>query len=922
MFLRNNVMGMSGIALLIIAVIAVILMSILLTRFLYRLIHYGYIGNVYLYIIAAYLLCLLMSFIVNYNPIPVNITNDSITVNDVATTIVDTSSNIPSHHPVVHFFSSFFDALRMMALAFDKSVVAAYFNQELSQFENAACFIFGVVYYAISAFAVATTIIGVIIFFAKTLIAKAVNIGRSLWKDKTVYYIFSEAKVAGPAKRLARVLKERKQIVIMYVTRDSLKTQEGTEYRDSLINEGFDVRGESFSQKLCGYIFHKYFKRNFGIRRFGKYHNRKVTVYGLFANDESAIELAVNFKRGIVEDKLFYKNYRFLWGKNANSYLRDMEEFQKIDEELNKNRVVANRMKAIEERLSEIAARSDDGDLTPEQKAALEEEKIKLENEKGQLDPQYQAFLKAEKARGAELLEYLEKYHIFITYQDCDFDLVQDFSAQTLHIINTLSQYDMVSSEFILNNPIINFLPKKLESDVKEGNDNETPIEEKKYIIDLNDNNTDAFHVSFFGFGNINKPIFEKMTYAYQLWPDNKHKIHYHVYDYRANELVEKIENEYVNDIVQGSPNEYFPKPLLYKVNAECDGKDLTDYEILDSHFKKLLDSNLNPEANTRFQSKGFEIFVVSAKSTNSDIQIAVNLRKVLLKRLGPERLKTTYIFVRIGNDGIKNNILKDGEKTFVFHQKDYKAAIGNSYGAPIIIFGENTNMAEFIDHDYKKLIKLGLAASQAYDPNKEPYQVKLEWLQSSKLDVLSNTCSFYSLPTKFELIGYHLDFGNETNGKGQWTIVDKNKKETLTTDNLKAFEDNVDKLTMEINFGVEGEEINRDADMLTLSQLEHNRWTAANYLLFHSTQMSKKTFKKENSNHFAGEEQKKFKTNINEKGEHICMTTNAGLEELYTFLNIDTLPKNKEIAIKLVLENDINQMKESLKTIATINED
>ena len=51
-------------------------------------------------------------------------------------------------------------------------------------------------------------------------------------------------------------------------------------------------------------------------------------------------------------------------------------------------------------------------------------------------------------------LDAIKKYRVFITYQDYDIDLINDFSSQTLHIVNALSLYDMVSSEFILNNPL------------------------------------------------------------------------------------------------------------------------------------------------------------------------------------------------------------------------------------------------------------------------------------------------------------------------------------------------------------------------------------------------------------------------------------------------------------------------------------
>ena len=329
----ENTNLVQGPGLFAIAIIADVLMLGLFIRFMYRLIRYQYIGNVYLYIGAAFVICLMMSLTVNFNPIPINVTYDKISFGGTIQTIEDNTPNVSTHFWLITIFISILDSLRMMALAFDKGVIAAYFNQGDWMYS-----VFGAVYYVVSAFAIGTTIISVIIFFAKTLIAKAMNLLKALCPNKTIYYIFSEAKVAVHAKRLARVLKERKQIVVMYVSRDSLKTQEGNEYRDSLINEGFDVRAEAFSPKLCSYIFKKYFKRNFAPWKIPFYWKRKITVYGLFSTDEASIELAMNFKRGIVENEQFYKNYCLLWGDTANKYLNNDNKFKKIKDKINQKR--------------------------------------------------------------------------------------------------------------------------------------------------------------------------------------------------------------------------------------------------------------------------------------------------------------------------------------------------------------------------------------------------------------------------------------------------------------------------------------------------------------------------------------------------------------------------------------------------------
>lgn len=846
---------------LIFGIIAVIAMTGLLICFIVRFFVYGYVGNVYFYIVTAYLICLMMSLVINLNPIPVN-TTEQVIVDDVLTTIKSTGNNVSYDNPMQAVGASLFEALRMMITSFDKSLVAPFFKQELAEIDNNVHKFFGFVYYISSGFALLTTSIGIILFFAKSFFAKLRNFFRSFLPHKEVYYIFSESKVASAARKLANVLKQQKHIVIMYVTKASLKTQDGTEYRDALINDGLDVKSEAFSPKLAAFLFGRHFNRTYGLRRFflfpWLYRNRKVTVYGIFDSDDSAIELANNFRMAIAKNTLFHKHYAELLPVNSN--INDKTpRILKIDEKL---RIKQEKEQRELEELEKTMSKDEFNEL----------------KEKRWREKCFQA---------KKRLQVINNYRVFVTYQEADIDIAHNFSGQSLHIINTLSQYDMVSSEFVINNPIVNFLP----------------MNEHDEIV-LDESNDNAFHVSFLGFGSINRPIFDKMTHAYQLWDDYGHKIHYHIYDFQASDIVGSLQNEYLEKperkgLNEEIPGDYFQKPQLYEIDAQCHGEDLMRYETLDRHFKELKAK----DDGTRFNPNGFELFIISARSSNADIQIAQSLRHILLKHFDEKRLKKTFIFVRIGSEAIANSIMNEGDNKFFFSQERFNVAKANSYVAPIIIFGQNTNMADFIDRDYETLIKLGKTASGAYNPDKTQEEIELEWVRMNKTTVLSNVATTYSLKTKLAIIGCDLEVD-----KRSWII--KDKKDPTKVFDKDSWKVKVDALEREVSFD---QELQYDVPFMKLARLEHNRWLGTMYSLYHQSQMPKSEYAQPQ---YAASNKSKTKG----RERHVCMTTNKGLRDLYFFAVEHGL--SEENARKLTYTNDIAIMKGVFETVIALQQE
>ena len=290
---------MGNIAFILAVFLAPLAMLGIIGYFIYTYKRYGYLGNTLKYIIFAYLICVTLSAIVNLNPLTLDKVETAYTLTQQGSSAPSyiavnevTPTNVSFDNGLVAFFSSFFDALKMMTLAFDRGVVS-------SLFANPGWIrAFGVIYIIACVFALATTSISVILFRGKSILEKAKNFFKSIlpFKEKEHFFIFSDPKSAGPTKKLGEVLRARNHIVIMYVPKSSLKTQEGTEYRDMLISNKFDVRSEGLSKKLCSFLFKTYFSKK-----------KKVTIYGLFSNDDASFELATNFKDAIIENDKFIK---------------------------------------------------------------------------------------------------------------------------------------------------------------------------------------------------------------------------------------------------------------------------------------------------------------------------------------------------------------------------------------------------------------------------------------------------------------------------------------------------------------------------------------------------------------------------------------------------------------------------------------
>lgn len=719
-------------------------------NFYFKIKKYKIMGSAIITVIVCYLVCLIFAIYANLNPsIP-----------------PETSIN-----PWIAVASSLFDALKMIALSIDKASISAYINA------GSYSALFGVGYVLASVFALIFTSISVILATVKTFKAKLQTILFSLFTKRDIYYIFSDSRSEVAVKFAEKLKRSKNSIVVLYITRASQKTQEGTEYKDMLLSKGFDVKTENFTEGLFKALF----------RRFGGKH--RVFCYGLFSNDELSLRFAENFTTAILENKKF-------------NILKEKEE------------------------------------LTDE-----------------------------------ELLCF-EHYKVLINYIRSDIDLNNNYSSRTCHIINTLSQYDIISTDFIMNNTIDRFVD----------------------INKISKTNNDGFNVSFLGFGKVNKQIYEKMIQAYQLWDDSINKVHYHILDRGSDVLALNSRNLYTDR----NNNEV---PFLYSVDAFCNGEDLLEYNTVNNHIKTI-----GKQAG-RFSNDGFEIFIVSASNINDNIKIALSLRRSLFTNIVKDKLLNTYIFVRINEHSTagffkENNVEKDdNDKSheFVITQQEFNKMDlihPNHLIVPIVIFGEDDLISTFVPNHYHILDKLGMAAMKSYYRINDFCKARTSWLKMNKKETLANIETNYSLRVKLKVLDYTI------NNEYQISSMDGGNKDLSSK--LKE-------LIEKCDFS----EINSKNPVFKLAGLEHNRWLANSYLHYKYEPLSFEQFISQNT--VDGSFIVKNSNWTKENGvKHVCMVTNSKLSELRTLIYKNNV-ELKEKADYLTFYTDVHAIYDVISALKSL---
>ena len=450
-----------------------------------------------------------------------------------------------------------------------------------------------------------------------------------------------------------------------------------------------------------------------------------------------------------------------------------------------------------------------------------------------------------------------ETFKVFLTYQNSDIDKANGFSKKTGHIISTLSLYDMISSEFLLNNQLSNFVDL---NSIKDDEDNK------------------SLNVTFLGFGKANRSIFEKMKAAYQLWTDNTNKVNYHVLDQFSESLVDIYTNHYTEEGGEGD------KPFFYNIVGELDGKDLTSEEELNRYFENIK----NDSKSNRFSEKGFEVFLISFADTNTDVKMAITLRNTLIKYFDKERLKRTVIFVRIADDRISKNFADKEFNEFVLTQEEINSGIlfKEHISAPVVVYGQNSLMSSYISKHHFMINKLGLAAMISYYGDEN--SATADFYLANKDTITANTDTVYSLKTKLNLFGYTLT--------QDYSVERLDGKPTSP----KEFYDDLAKQISAVTYP----DLPQGSPVTRLAELEHNRWLVTAYKVFKYLPLSYDEF-------IARSKEKGKATTKSENGDkNVCMVTNAGLRNIRNKALKDLGEGSKERLDKICFYYDVDALK------------
>ena len=766
---------------------------------------FNFYGNKYIPVVGAFILCLGFALFANFNP---------------------AAGEGTSLHPLVVVSSSIFDALKMMAVAFERAPINAFLSSS-----NGLMVAFGIGYIITSVFALIWLSFAAIVLTLRGIKAVTCTSFKRAKRNKDAYYIFSDPKVT-IAARLGESLKNDGHAVTMVLTRGSQKTQDGTEYRSMLVSKGFEVKVENYSKGLGLILLGKHFNTRFHLigRLIYRWFNKhKIYVLGLFSDDEESLKTANTFKQAIESNRHFKRI------KKKFAYFKLVKKLDDINPNNQKD----------------INHLNDDDFATISRFLCKKKRPASLEDFKNNFNNYYEVLKSKKRTKRYRITDYdlaaLNAFKVYLTYHGPDIDLTNHYSDNTLHMVNALSEYDMVSSEFMLANQIDKFIDINKLLEAKPEEDNQ------------------SLHVTFFGLGKVNRPILKKMTYAYQLWKDNKDKVTYHIVDQDSENAVKYFQSDYT---------EKNSNPLLYRIIPEENGNDIRSFSAISRYIEEIY------KDKKRFQKDGFEIFVISVVDTSTDIEIALSLRKALFKHCkNIDKLRKTVIFVRISTPEIADNFIQ-GNSSFAMKQSQFDEydLLNNDKKeedklVPVVVFGENALMSDYLANHYKKIESVGISAVQSYN-GCDKKEAVIRSLMMDKKETISNSETIYCLRPKLKLL--HCD-------------LNKDFKIVLNEGSKKyhpLFEDNTSFKEMEFY-------TNPDERIKALVALEHNRWTAVSSIVdFYGVwdvDSFKKTIKPYTNK--KGKQKVKWSTKDPNKSKHICMLTCKDLYDLE-----DTLSKDKDM--------------------------
>ena len=209
--------------------ISLIIFGILFYRFFHNFHKYRYMGNSFINVGICYILCLAYTMTLKFTPI----------------------DGVDALTGGLAFTSSFFDAIKMMVGSFDVKVL-----QEYASNNDIGRIIYAYAFVVTSIGSLVTTSLSVILGFFFQFKPNITNFFGDIFhssRTRENVFIFTEPRVK-MSIRLAEKLRDSGDFVRIVVSRKSQSTQEGTEFKNRLVMEGFDVWTENASSNFASYI--------------------------------------------------------------------------------------------------------------------------------------------------------------------------------------------------------------------------------------------------------------------------------------------------------------------------------------------------------------------------------------------------------------------------------------------------------------------------------------------------------------------------------------------------------------------------------------------------------------------------------------------------------------------------------------------
>lgn len=538
-------------------------------------------------------------------------------------------------------------------------------------------------------------------------------------------------------------------------------------------------------------------------------------------------------------------------------------------------------------------------------------------------DEDNQAFAEQALAFYKPLVEKKEKQmpECYVSSQNCAFDDRYGFSKQSLGHLHLYSEYILTAENFVFHNPVTDFVLKK-DPTVSPFNAGQGAHQNTGIALPLADflETLRPLRINFFGFGGINREMFNEMAAAYQL-PGEKGWVSYGIYDQdvsAANDLLTRYE------FPEGQAGEYFP-PFFPFSERDVQAIDFDKESKLLPLLKAIV-----KRANSGAKEAIFIALGDSAKNMACAYRIQDKVNQLLYLQTAGSFFVPIPVYVYIRENSLFKSALENDDSSGrvvyeidAFNAQDSAAETlkkGKMDHCPIVIYGRNGRFAE--EENFEVLWKLAARANSIYnasvtlrddgtihqeEPATDDQAVKTAFSEAPSSDRFSSYATILGMPAKLALLGYRFCQGtsDEKSVKTAAEPIEKlfvtaaPEKEELARLRAICARDIASRTSADMTKIRTEEEIapamehfralfdfeftkSMTSVVSNLASMEHNRWCA--YQMGQGVWPLCKTSLEATNNqnfHSSKKAQGIVLKNKPLKNVHACLTSNAGLKEL-----------------------------------------